>query len=214
MAESIRNTRRPTTKANRDVRLLLLDNYDSFTYNLLQYFGELGAQVDVVRNDVETVKQLLSRKPDGFVISPGPGEPRHAGVSVPAVLAFAGAGIPVFGVCLGHQSIGEAYGGRIIRAPRIMHGKTSQILHENVGVFEGLPNPFEATRYHSLIIDPETFPAVLEITARTREGEIMGVRHREFPVEGVQFHPESIMTTEGKMLLDRFLDICEERRKR
>ena len=192
-------------------RLLMIDNYDSFTYNLVQYLSELGAQVDVVRNDVETVDALLARGAAGVVVSPGPGEPRDAGVSIDVVREFAAAGVPVFGVCLGHQSIGEAYGGRIVRARSIMHGKTSQIAHEGQGVFAGLPRPFEATRYHSLVIDDSSVPAVLEVTARTADGEIMGVRHRELPVEGVQFHPESILTQVGKQLLGNFLDRCRTR---
>jgi anthranilate synthase/aminodeoxychorismate synthase-like glutamine amidotransferase len=194
------------------IRLLMLDNYDSFTYNLVQYLGELGAELDVVRNDVEPAAKLLERRPDGLVISPGPGTPQSAGESIACVRTFAEAGIPVFGVCLGHQSIGEAFGGNVARAPRIMHGKTSMIQHENVGVFHGLPDPFEATRYHSLIVENEGFPAELEITARTAEGEIMGLRHRSLPIEGVQFHPESILTGEGKNLLLNFLRTCRERR--
>ena len=189
-------------------RLLMIDNYDSFTYNLVQYLGELGAGVDVVRSDVESVDALLARKPAGLVISPGPGEPTNAGVSIEAVRRFSGEGVPVFGVCLGHQAIGVAFGGSIVRARSIMHGKTSEIEHAGQGVFAGLPQPFEATRYHSLVIDGETCPDVLEVTARTADGEIMGVRHRELPVEGVQFHPESILTAVGKQLLGNFLDRC------
>jgi len=189
-------------------RLLMIDNYDSFTYNLVQYLGELGADVDVIRNDVESVDALLARRPSGLVISPGPGEPTEAGVSVEAVTRFAAGGTPVFGVCLGHQAIGVAFGGRIVRARSIMHGKTSQIEHAGQGVFAGLPQPFEATRYHSLVIEGESCPEVLEVTARTADGEIMGVRHRQLPVEGVQFHPESILTTVGKQLLANFLARC------
>jgi anthranilate synthase component 2 len=189
-------------------RLLMIDNYDSFTYNLVQYLGELGAFVDVVRNDVEDVDALLSREPAGLVISPGPGDPSDAGVSVESVIRFSAAGIPVFGVCLGHQAIGMAFGGRIVRARSIMHGKTSLIEHTGQGVFAGLPRPFEATRYHSLVIEPATCPGVLEVTARTADGEIMGVRHRQLPVEGVQFHPESILTKVGKQLLANFLEGC------
>jgi anthranilate synthase/aminodeoxychorismate synthase-like glutamine amidotransferase len=188
----------------------MIDNYDSFTYNLVQYLGELGAQVDVVRHDVEGIDALMARAPDGLVISPGPGEPRDAGVSIEAVESFAAAGTPVFGVCLGHQAIGVAFGGRIVRARSIMHGKTSEIEHTGVGVFAGLPQPFEATRYHSLVIEEESCPDVLEVTARTSDGEIMGVRHRELPVEGVQFHPESILTEVGKQLLGNFLKRCDE----
>ncbi len=194
------------------MRVLIIDNYDSFTYNLVQYLGELGAEVDVVRNDVETIDQLLARRPDGLVISPGPGTPCNAGVSISSVKAFGENGIPVFGVCLGHQSIGEAYGGEIVRARNIMHGKTSKISHDRVGIFRGLPQPFDATRYHSLVIEEKSCPSVLEVTARTEDSEIMGVRHREFPIEGVQFHPESILTTVGKDLLSNFLDRCREAR--
>jgi anthranilate synthase component 2 len=193
-------------------RILVIDNYDSFTYNLVQYLGELGAVVEVVRSDVETPEALLARRPDGLVISPGPGEPQDAGVSVAVVDRFARAGIPVLGVCLGHQGIGVAYGGRIVRARTLMHGKTSLVRHDGKGVFAGLPQPFEATRYHSLVIEEESCPAVLEITARTDDGEIMGVRHSTLPVEGVQFHPESVLTLEGKRLLANFLARCGERR--
>ncbi len=192
------------------MRLLMIDNYDSFTYNLVQYLGELGAETDVVRNDVETVDQLLAREPAGLVISPGPGNPDDAGVSVECVTRFAQAGIPILGVCLGHQSIGQAFGGRIVRARSIMHGKTSRIEHDDRGVFAGLPQPFEATRYHSLVIEPASMPDELEATARTDDGEIMGVRHRELAIEGVQFHPESILTRPGKDLLENFLGVCRE----
>ena len=192
-------------------RLLMIDNYDSFTYNLVQYLGELGAEIDVVRNDDETVDVLLSRAGDGLVISPGPGEPSEAGVSVEAIPRFAQAGLPVLGVCLGHQSIGQAFGGRIVRARSIMHGKVSKIEHDGRGLFRGLPQPFEATRYHSLVIEESSLPACLEISARTADGEIMGVRHRELPIEGVQFHPESIMTSHGKALLGNFLALCRSR---
>lgn len=192
------------------MRVLVIDNYDSFTYNLVQYLGELGAEVDVVRNDVETVDALRAREPSGLIVSPGPGDPGDAGVSPDAVGAFSEAGIPVLGVCLGHQSIGTAFGGRIVRARTLMHGKTSMIEHDGRGVFRGLPSPFEATRYHSLVIEEASCPAVLEITARTADGEIMGVRHRERAVEGVQFHPESILTGEGKRLLGNFLALCGE----
>ncbi|HWP64307.1 MAG TPA: aminodeoxychorismate/anthranilate synthase component II [Candidatus Limnocylindria bacterium] len=185
-------------------RLLMIDNYDSFTYNLVQYLGELGAEVDVRRNDAVTLDEIDALGVDGIVISPGPKTPREAGVSVPVIQRFAGR-IPLLGVCLGHQAIGAAFGGRIVRAGRIMHGKTSPVHHDGSGVFVGLPDPFSATRYHSLVIDPATLPAVLLRTAWTDEGEIMGVRHREHFVEGVQFHPESILTTEGKKLLANFL---------
>jgi anthranilate synthase/aminodeoxychorismate synthase-like glutamine amidotransferase len=190
-------------------RLLMIDNYDSFTYNLVQYLGELGARVDVVRHDVEDVDTLLDRKPAGLVISPGPGEPADAGVSIEAVKRFSSGGTPVLGVCLGHQAIGVAFGGRIVRAGSIMHGKISEITHEGVGVFAGLPQSFEATRYHSLVIDRDSCPEILEVTARSGDGEIMGVRHRELPVEGVQFHPESILTRVGKQLLGNFVARCQ-----
>ena len=190
------------------VKILVIDNYDSFTYNLVQYLGELGARVDVVRNDVESAAQLAERGVDGLVISPGPGTPEDAGVSVAAVDAFARRGVPVFGVCLGHQSIGVACGGRIVRARSIMHGKISHIQHDGLGVFAGLENPFVATRYHSLVIEESSCPEALEITGRSEDGQIMGVRHRELPVEGVQFHPESIKTEVGHRLLDNFLGRC------
>jgi anthranilate synthase/aminodeoxychorismate synthase-like glutamine amidotransferase len=184
--------------------VLMIDNYDSFTYNLVQYLAELGAEVMVRRNDAITLDEVAALAPDGVVVSPGPCTPREAGVSVPLIQRFAGQ-IPILGVCLGHQAIGAAFGGHIVRAPRIMHGKTSPIRHDGTGVFSGLPDPFAATRYHSLVIDPTTLPATLERTAWTDEGEIMGVRHRTAFVEGVQFHPESILTIEGKRLLANFL---------
>jgi anthranilate synthase/aminodeoxychorismate synthase-like glutamine amidotransferase len=193
------------------VNLLLVDNYDSFTYNLAQYLGELGADVHVERNDAITADQIDSRAPDAIVISPGPCTPNEAGISMDVVRRFAGQ-IPILGVCLGHQCIGQVFGGQIVRAPRIMHGKTSKIFHDERGLFAGVGNPFEATRYHSLVIAPETMPAVLEVTAKTWEDEIMGVRHREHLVEGVQFHPESIMTTAGKQLLANFLKMAGEGR--
>ena len=186
-------------------RVLVIDNYDSFTYNLVQYLGELGAQVEVVRNDAAPLDALLAGAPDAVVISPGPGRPESAGVSVEAVRAFGERGVPVLGVCLGHQAIGACFGGRIVRARTLMHGKTSPILHEAEGVFAGLPSPLQATRYHSLVIEPESCPEELAVTARTPDGEIMAVRHRRLPVEGVQFHPESILTLEGKHLLANFL---------
>ncbi|MBI2779636.1 MAG: aminodeoxychorismate/anthranilate synthase component II [Gammaproteobacteria bacterium] len=189
--------------------LLMIDNYDSFTYNLVQYLGELGADVRVYRNDQITVDEIARLAPDHIVISPGPCTPNEAGVSVATIKAFAGK-IPLLGVCLGHQSIGQAFGGRIIHARQIMHGKTSMIHHCDAGVFHGLPNPFEATRYHSLVIERETLPDCLEITAWTETpngemDEIMGVRHKEHDVEGVQFHPESILTQHGHALLKNFL---------
>ena len=185
-------------------RLLMIDNYDSFTYNLVQYLAELGADVEVRRNDAVGLEDVQALAPDGIVISPGPCTPREAGVSVPLIQRFAGQ-IPILGVCLGHQAIGAAFGGDVVRAPRIMHGKTSPIRHDGTGVFAGLPDPFDATRYHSLVIDPGTLPPALLRNAWTEEGEIMGVRHRSLLVEGVQFHPESILTLEGKRLLGNFL---------
>ncbi|RMG01951.1 MAG: aminodeoxychorismate/anthranilate synthase component II [Nitrospirae bacterium] len=184
--------------------LLMIDNYDSFTYNLVQYFGELGADVHVYRNDRITIKEIEELNPERIVISPGPCTPREAGISVDVIRHFAGK-LPILGVCLGHQSIGAAFGAEIINAPRLMHGKTSLIYHDEKGVFSGLPNPFEATRYHSLVIKRDTLPEELYITAWTERDEIMGVRHREYTVEGVQFHPESILTTVGKDLLKNFL---------
>ena len=184
--------------------LFVLDNYDSFTYNLVQYFGELGAEPVVRRNDEITVEEIAALKPGRICISPGPGTPAEAGVSEDIIRAL-GPRIPVLGVCLGHQAIGEVFGGEVVRAGRLMHGKTSPILHDDDGVFAGLPSPFEATRYHSLVVKPESVPAALVVNARTAEGEIMGLRHREFPIHGVQFHPESILTAEGKRLLENFL---------
>ncbi len=191
------------------IKVVMIDNYDSFTYNLVQYFGELGADVTVVRNDQVTVDEIQRLCPDKIVISPGPCSPKEAGVSVEAILKFAGR-IPVLGVCLGHQSIGYAFGGQIIHAKRIMHGKTSLLYHHDVGVFKGLSNPFTATRYHSLVIGQDSLPECLEITAWTQDDagnidEIMGVRHKTLDVEGVQFHPESILTEHGHDLLDNFL---------
>jgi anthranilate synthase/aminodeoxychorismate synthase-like glutamine amidotransferase len=194
------------------MRVLMLDNYDSFTYNLVQYLGELGAEVEVFRNDAATCDALLAREPAGVVISPGPGEPADAGVSVAMVHACAARSVPLLGVCLGHQAIGLAFGGRIVRARQLMHGKVSPVVHDGRGLFEGLPSPFEATRYHSLVIEEGSCPAVLEIAARAPDGEIMAVRHREKPIAGVQFHPESILTREGKPMLDRFLASCRGRR--
>jgi anthranilate synthase component 2 len=182
----------------------MIDNYDSFTFNLVQYLGELGASVEVHRNDAIALEAIEAAHPDAIVISPGPCTPREAGISVPAVQRFAGT-IPILGVCLGHQAIAAAYGGRIVRAERIMHGKTSPIHHDGCGVFAGLGDPFDATRYHSLVVEPASLPAELERTAWTTEGEIMGLRHRTLAVEGVQFHPESILTGEGKRLLANFL---------
>ncbi|MBA4372666.1 MAG: aminodeoxychorismate/anthranilate synthase component II [Thermodesulfovibrio sp.] len=186
--------------------LLMIDNYDSFTYNLVQYLGELGEDIKVFRNNKITLEDIEQMKPDRIVISPGPCTPNEAGISVGTIVHFAGK-IPILGVCLGHQSIGAAFGGDIIRAPKLMHGKTSMVQHDGKTVYEGLPNPFIATRYHSLVIKKETMPACLEITAWTDDGEIMGVRHKEFIIEGVQFHPESILTTSGKDLLRNFLKL-------
>jgi len=184
--------------------LLMVDNYDSFTYNLVQYFGELGEDVRVFRNDAITLKEIAAMKPDRLVISPGPCSPKEAGISVDAIKAFAGK-LPILGVCLGHQSIGYAFGGEIVHAKQLMHGKVSAVQHANVGIFANLPNPFKATRYHSLAIRRETMPACLEVTAWTEDGEIMGVRHKEHAIQGVQFHPESIMTEHGHALLQNFL---------
>ena len=184
--------------------LLMIDNYDSFTYNLVQYFGELGQDVRVHRNDEITVEDIEHLQPDHIVVSPGPCTPNEAGISVATIQRFAGR-IPILGVCLGHQSIGQAFGGQIIRAKQLMHGKTSPVHHNNTSVFSGLPNPFTATRYHSLVIERESIPECLEITAWTDDGEIMGVRHRELAIEGVQFHPESILTEHGHAMLKNFL---------
>ena len=189
--------------------LLMIDNYDSFTYNLVQYFGELGAQVKVYRNDEITLEQIERLAPEHLVISPGPCSPAEAGISVPAIKALAGK-LPILGVCLGHQSIGQAFGGKVVRAREIMHGKTSPIRHLGKGVFAGLPDRYQATRYHSLVVDKNSLPDVLEVTAWTENEdgsieEIMGLRHRQFPVEGVQFHPESILTEHGHALLRNFL---------
>lgn len=186
--------------------LLMIDNYDSFTYNLVQYFGELGEDVRVYRNDKITLGEIAALKPDRIVISPGPCTPNEAGVSVDVIRTFSGP-IPILGVCLGHQSLGVAFGGEVIRAQRLMHGKTSMIHHDGRTIFQGLPNPFEATRYHSLLVNAANLPDCLEVSARTEEGEIMGLRHRSLRVEGVQFHPESILTTAGKDLLRNFLKL-------
>ncbi len=188
--------------------IFLLDNYDSFTFNLYQALRELGAEVEVARNDQITVEEVEAMAPriERIVVSPGPCTPREAGISVPLIQQFAGR-VPILGVCLGHQAIGAAFGGRIVRAPSLMHGKTSPIHHEDNGVFAGLPNPFPATRYHSLLVERETLPPVLDVTAETSDGLIMGLRHRELDIEGVQFHPESILTLAGKDLLANFLGV-------
>ena len=184
--------------------LLIIDNYDSFTYNLVQYFGELGAEMRIFRNDVITVDEIKALHPERICISPGPCTPNQAGISCELIRVL-GATIPILGVCLGHQAIGQVYGGDVVRADRLMHGKTSPIHHSATGIFAGMPSPFEATRYHSLIVKPETLPDCLELTAWTEEREIMGLRHKQYPVYGLQFHPESILTQDGKRLLENFL---------
>ena len=186
------------------LRLLIIDNYDSFTYNLVQYFGELGVPVEVWRNDEITVEEIEARSPTHLVISPGPGGPEEAGVTLEAVKRLAGR-VPILGVCLGHQAIGRAFGGRVVLAGRLMHGKTSPVYHDGRTLFAGLPSPFVATRYHSLLVDARSIPPCLEVSAWTAEGEVMGLRHRHFTVEGVQFHPESILTEHGRELLANFL---------
>ena len=187
------------------MKILVLDNYDSFTYNLYHYLGELGADVRVFRNNKITLDEIEALRPEKIVISPGPCTPKEAGISCDAIKRF-GARVPILGVCLGHQAIGAAFGGAIIRAPSIMHGKLSEVTHDGQTIFSGLKNPFAAMRYHSLVIDPQRLPADLNVTARTADGVIMAVRHKQFPIEGVQFHPESILTEEGKKLLKNFLD--------
>jgi anthranilate synthase component II len=188
--------------------LLMIDNYDSFTYNLVQYLGELGEEVRVFRNDQITLEEIEALRPARIVVSPGPCSPEEAGVSVAAIRRFAGK-IPILGVCLGHQSIGAAFGGRIVRSDYLMHGKTSPIHHDGKELFKGLPNPFEATRYHSLVVERESMPACLEVTAWVKEGEVMGLRHQDLPLWGVQFHPESILTVGGMDLLRNFLEISK-----
>ncbi|MBW4636744.1 MAG: aminodeoxychorismate/anthranilate synthase component II [Gloeocapsa sp. UFS-A4-WI-NPMV-4B04] len=197
--------------------IIVIDNYDSFTYNLVQYLGELGtefpiaAEIQVYRNDQISLDQIRQLRPDGIVISPGPGRPEDAGISLDLIQQL-GSSLPILGVCLGHQSIGQVFGGQIVSAPELMHGKTSQVSHTGVGVFQGLENPLTATRYHSLVIERQTCPDVLEITAWVEDGTIMGVRHRNYPlVEGVQFHPESVLTTSGKQLLRNFLKQLEKK---
>ena len=186
--------------------ILMIDNYDSFTFNIVQYLGELGAEVKVVRNDQITVEEAEKLRPTKILVSPGPCSPAEAGVSCDIIRHF-GSKLPVFGVCLGHQALGYVYGGKVIRADRLMHGKTSPILHTGKGVLRGMPNPFDAIRYHSLLVERKSLPAELEITAETKEGEIMGLQHRTLPVYGVQFHPESILTQDGKRILQNFLEI-------
>jgi anthranilate synthase/aminodeoxychorismate synthase-like glutamine amidotransferase len=185
--------------------VLVIDNYDSFVYNLVQYLGELGAEPLVYRHDEATLEQMVALDPAAVLVSPGPGRPEDAGVSNEAIATFGERGVPVLGVCLGHQCIGQLYGGRVVRADQVMHGKTSQIRHQGQGLFEGLPSPLEATRYHSLIVERSSIPDVLEVTAETEDGVVMGLRHRDLPVEGVQFHPESILTEGGHRLLQNFL---------
>ena len=191
-------------------RILVIDNYDSFVYNLVQYLGELGAEPIVVRNDELTVDDAIALNPAGVLLSPGPGRPEDAGILCAAITAFAGK-TPVFGVCLGHQAIGHVFGGKVVRAPELVHGKTSMITHEGVGVFAGLDSPLAATRYHSLVVERESLPSSLEVTASTSDGMIMGMRHREFDVEGVQFHPESVLTQHGHDLVRNFLVRTESR---
>ena len=189
--------------------IAVIDNYDSFTYNLVQYLGTLGATVEVYRNDAITVDALAARSAEGVVISPGPGEPRDAGISEDVIRALSGR-VPILGVCLGHQALGEVFGGRVVRAARLMHGKTSPILHKGRGLFAGLDNPFEATRYHSLIVERESVPAVLEVMAWTPEGEVMGLKHQSHETWGVQFHPESVLTRPGLKLIENFLILCRQ----
>jgi len=186
--------------------LVVIDNYDSFTYNLVQYFGELGVEMEVFRNDAVTIDEIWSLKPERICISPGPCTPKEAGISCEVIDAFKGE-VPIFGVCLGHQSIGQVFGGEVVRAQQLMHGKVSMIFHEGRSVFKGLSNPFEATRYHSLVVRRESLPDCLEVTAWTEDEVIMGLRHKDYEIHGVQFHPESILTTSGKQILQNFLEI-------
>lgn len=186
--------------------ILVIDNYDSFTFNLVQYFGELGAELRIVRNDQVTIPEIEAMRPERIVVSPGPCSPTEAGVSCDVIAHF-GPRMPVFGVCLGHQCMGQVFGGRVVRADRLMHGKTSPILHRGESVLKGMPSPFDAIRYHSLLVERATLPPALKITAETAEGEIMGLQHAEWPVHGVQFHPESILTQDGKRILQNFLDL-------
>ena len=190
-------------------RILVIDSYDSFVYNLVQYLGELGADPIVVRNDELTVDEAIALAPDGVLLSPGPGRPEDGGIICDSIPAFAEAGTPVFGVCLGHQAIGHVFGASVVGAPELMHGKTSEIDHEGAGVFAGLPSPLTATRYHSLTLDPETISSTLAVTARSADGVVMGIRHRLLDIEGVQFHPESILTEHGHTLIKTFLSRCE-----
>lgn len=194
------------------LRILVIDNFDSFTYNLVQYFGELGTELKVFRNNAISLTEIRKHAPDGIVISPGPGTPDNSGITLSVISEFAGT-FPLLGVCLGHQSIGQAFGGKIVRATELMHGKTSQIYHDGSGIFSDLPSPLTATRYHSLIVDPDTVPDCLRVTAHTQDDVIMGLEHKELPVFGVQFHPESFLTTSGKPMLQNFLNIMTERKK-
>ena len=196
----------PGTVAHVGARVLVIDNYDSFVYNLVQYLGELGAEPVVHRHDAITLEGMVGLEPDAVLVSPGPGRPEDAGLSNDAILHFGANGVPVLGVCLGHQCIGRLYGGEVVRADEVMHGKTSEILHEGRGVFAGLPSPLTATRYHSLVVRRDSVPDCLEITAEVADGTVMGLRHRDLPVEGVQFHPESILTEGGHQLVRNFLD--------
>jgi para-aminobenzoate synthetase component II len=193
--------------------IYMIDNYDSFTYNLVQYLGSLGQELKVKRNDETSLEEIKKENPAYLMISPGPCTPNEAGISLEAIQSFAG-DMPIFGVCLGHQAIGQVFGGEVVQAANLMHGKTSLIYHDNKTIFQGLPNPFSATRYHSLIVKKETLPSCLEISAWTKEGEIMGIRHKELPVEGVQFHPESIMTEIGMELLENFIQYYKEGSKK
>jgi len=192
--------------------ILMIDNYDSFTYNLVQYLGQLGAEVQVHRNDMIGIGEIVDRMPSAIILSPGPRTPKEAGITVPVIKKFHKT-IPIMGVCLGHQAIGYAFGAKIIKAARLMHGKTSPILNDGETIFRGLPNPFVAGRYHSLLIEESSLPSCLSVSARTPEGEIMGVRHREYPVEGIQFHPESILTPQGKRIMRNFLDLIRNEEK-
>jgi anthranilate synthase/aminodeoxychorismate synthase-like glutamine amidotransferase len=194
---------------NNGVRILVIDNYDSFVYNLVQYLGELGAQPIVVRNDQITVDEAFTLRPDGVLLSPGPGQPQDAGILCESIRKFAGI-TPIFGVCLGHQAIGRVFGAQIVNAPEIQHGKTSEINHNGIGVFEDINSPINATRYHSLVIEPRSLPSSLTVTASTSDGIIMGVRHRELDIEGVQFHPESVLTNHGHKIIRNFVKRCKK----
>lgn len=194
------------------MKILVIDNFDSFTYNLVQYFGEFGTELEVFRNNAISLTEIRKYVPDGIVISPGPGIPDNSGITLSVIAEFARE-VPLLGVCLGHQSIGQAFGGKIVRAKELMHGKTSQIYHDGSGIFSDLPSPLTATRYHSLIVDPESVPECLRVTAHTQDDVIMGLEHKELPVFGVQFHPESFLTTSGRPMLQNFLNIITERKK-